>query len=385
MASVQARHRRSCSAFSGRWTPAERTGTGCGCTCQPTYYLAIHHGSKLVREKVGRNRRVAERLRDKRSVELDEGAYQPLRRVRFAAWGTQWLSQLERKQSTIDSYRSTVAYATEAFGHAWVTKITPADIARLSAGLKQRGLSDSSRAKHLRVLGACFASAVEHGIAAQNPVRRLPRAERPRPTRKESAYFPQDELPLLFAEIPEGLYRTLFLVALKTGMRQGELLALTWGDVDLGSAAIRVRHSHTGGVTTTPKNHERRDVDLTPDLVELLGCWWGQCDKPADAALLFPGEGRSGHIAASTLVRRVLYPAMKRAGISREGPTGEKRTFHSLRHTYAKRALENGRQITWLSRHLGHSSLKVTSDVYGHWEAAERRREAQQMEGVFGV
>jgi len=47
--------------------------------------------------------------------------------------------------------------------------------------------------------------------------------------------------------------------------------------------------------------------------------------------------------------------------------------------------LENGRQITWLSRHLGHSSLSVTSEVYGHWERAERKGEAELMEGVFGV
>ena len=78
-------------------------------------------------------------------------------------------------------------------------------------------------------------------------------------------------------------------------------------------------------------------------------------------------------------------PVRYRASIPREGPTGEKRTFHSLRHTYAKRALESGRQITWLSRHLGHSTLKVTTDIYGHWERAERRREAHQMEGVFGI
>ena len=76
---------------------------------------------------------------------------------------------------------------------------------------------------------------------------------------------------------------------------------------------------------------------------------------------------------------------MTRAGIPRIGPTGEKRTFHSFRHTYAKRALESGRQITWLSRHLGHSSLAVTTEVYGHWERAERKREAAMMEGVFGV
>jgi integrase len=80
-----------------------------------------------------------------------------------------------------------------------------------------------------------------------------------------------------------------------------------------------------------------------------------------------------------------LYPAMERAGIPRVRPTGEKRTFHSFRHSFAKRALESGRPITWLSRHLGHSSLAITSETYGHCEAAERKREAELMEGVFGV
>ena len=76
---------------------------------------------------------------------------------------------------------------------------------------------------------------------------------------------------------------------------------------------------------------------------------------------------------------------MKRVGVDRVGPTGEKRTFHSRRHTFAKRALEIGRQVTWLSRHLGHSSLKVTTDVYGHWERETAKQEAAQMAGIFGV
>jgi integrase len=84
-------------------------------------------------------------------------------------------------------------------------------------------------------------------------------------------------------------------------------------------------------------------------------------------------------------LRRQLYPAMTRAGIPRVGPTQEKRTFHSFRHTFAKRALETGAQITWLSRHLGHSSLKVTTDIYGHWERAERKLQAAKMEGAFSV
>ena len=85
------------------------------------------------------------------------------------------------------------------------------------------------------------------------------------------------------------------------------------------------------------------------------------------------------------MLRRHLYPAMAAAGIQRVGPTQEKRTFHSFRHTFAKRALESGAQITWLSRHLGHSSLKVTTDIYGHWERAERKLQAAKMEGAFPV
>ena len=76
---------------------------------------------------------------------------------------------------------------------------------------------------------------------------------------------------------------------------------------------------------------------------------------------------------------------MSRANIPGVGPTHEKRTFHSFRHTFAKRALETGAQITWLSRHLGHPSPKVTTDTYGHWERAERKLQAAKMEGVLPV
>jgi integrase len=134
-----------------------------------------------------------------------------------------------------------------------------------------------------------------------------------------------------------------------------------------------------------PKNRERRDVDITSDVVDLLGGWWGELSRPGDEALVFPGPTATGFMTPTTLVRQELYPAMERAGIDRIGPTGEARTFHSFRHTFAKRALETGAQVTWLSRHLGHSTLKVTTDIYGHWERAERRRQAERLIGVFGI
>lgn len=384
MASLQARHRRSC-ALGKPWTPFERAAEGCSCPGGPTYYVVVREGRKVHRERAGKNRRQAERALTKVQARVDEGEYVPQATIRFGEWGERWLRSLERKETTVASYHSTVAYASELFGEKVVRRLQPEDVARLNLSLRERGASASTRAKHLRVLGACLAAAVAHGYAARNPVRQLPKAERPRAERKESAYFENEELPRLFAEVSPGLSTTLFQLALKTGMRQGELLALTWADVDLGEGIVRVRRTITDGHLSLPKNHERRDVDLTADIVALLGAWWGELGRPGDERLVLPADTRSGYLVPTTLLRRELYPAMARAGIRRIGPTGERRTFHSFRHTFAKRALESGRQITWLSRHLGHSSLKVTTDIYGHWERAERRREAALMEGVFGV
>ena len=167
-------------------------------------------------------------------------------------------------------------------------------------------------------------------------------------------------------------------------MRQGELLALRWGDVDLEQAVVRVRSSYTGGLLGTPKNRERRDVDLISDVVQLLAAW-REVQGGSVEDLVFSGENGSDFLSPTVLLRRHLYPAMVAAEIGRVGPTQEKRTFHSFRHTFAKRAIESGAQITWLSRHLGHSSLKVTTDIYGHWERAERKLQAAKMEGAFPV
>jgi integrase len=116
---------------------------------------------------------------------------------------------------------------------------------------------------------------------------------------------------------------------------------------------VRVRRSFTGGTVDTPKNRERRDVDLISDVVEVLTRARGQQAASVDGdGLVFHMNGRP-YLSPTVVLRRQLYPAMAAAGIARVGPTQEKRTFHSFRHTFAKRAHESGAQITWLSRDLG--------------------------------
>jgi integrase len=380
MASLRARHTRACVLGSTELAIAR----GEGCTCQPTYYVAIRDGRSFIRVNVGKNRRSAERALTKIQGEVDEDAFVPQKRIGFDEWGGRSLDGLELPSNTVRSYRSTITKAIAVFGGKAVRRLAVEDVKRFAAAMREQGNSDSTRGKHIRVLGACLQSAILDGYASRNPVRELRPGERPRGRKKESAYFEADELPRLFAELGPGVYRTLTEVALKTGMRLGELSALTWGDVDLVEGVVRVRRSYTDGNLGTTKNRENRDVLLAPEVVTLLGKWWGECGRPAEDRLVLPGETVSGYLNPHSVLRQ-LYGAMERAGIARVGPTGEKRTFHSLRHTHAKVAIESGRLITWLSRSLGHSSLSVTTEVYGHFERAERKREAEAMEGAFGA
>ena len=383
MASLQANHSRTC-ALGRAWTPFDKARDGCTCPDGPLYYIVAREGQHAHKEVAGRDRQQAELALHRLAEAIADGRFRPRPTIGFGEWADRWLASLERKPSTVHSYRSTIVHAKDAFGSLRVRRIGAEDIAEFNGMLRKRGCSPSTRAKHLRVLGACFQAAVFYRFADSNPVRELPPAQRPRPERKEAAYFENSELPQLFAHFNSEPYRTLCLVALKTGMRQGVLLALRWSDIDLDEAVARVRSSFTGGTLGTPKNRERRDVDLITDVVRALGRLHANHDGIVDD-LVFPGENGQRFISAQVLLRRHLYPAMAAAGIWRVGPTHEKRTFHSFRHTFAKRALESGAQITWLSRHLGHSSLKVTTDIYGHWERAERKLQTAKMEGAFPV
>jgi integrase len=352
------------------------------CTCKPRYSIRGAAGEGY--ESLGRDLRTALRALRKRKVEEDEGVYVATENLRFGEWADRWLDQLNRPDArTVNEYRATIAYANDAFGEKQLRRIRPADISSMLATMRQRKVSASTQAKHLRVLGGCFRSAVRHGYAGSNPLDRMPENERPRPQRRESAYFESDELPRLLGEIPEGLWQTLVSLAVFTGLREGELAALTWGDVDLQGATIRVRRTFSGGKIGPTKGRTARTVDLPSEAVDLLGRWWGESGKPGDNALVFPREDGSGHQPFWRFTRVVLYPAMKRAGIPRAGATGEDRDFHSTRHTFARIALEAGIPLSWVSRQLGHSSEAVTDRHYGHWSRERSREEVKRLEGAF--
>jgi integrase len=395
MASLQARHSRSCPVCPGRQESTGAADTR-GCGCRMSFYVVTHADRKPVREAVGQDRAKAEKRLRAIEVHVDEGRYEPPRVVRFETFADEWLRVLRRRSTTADNYGVTLEFAKRAFRRRYVSKLSVADVRKmlelveteyrdrqkLKKGEEPREVSPTTLGKHLRQLSTCLDSAVAEGLLAVNPCKRLPKSQKPKARKRRPAYFTDAELKRLWPELES---RPVYLFAAKlaatTGMRQGEIAGLHWDDVDLLGGEIHVRRQFTDGeLVDRPKDADDRVVDLVPAARELLEAWF---TKTGDDG--FVVENEVGAFLDASQMRKVLYAAMKRAGIPRVGERGGTRDWHSLRHTFARIALENGAQLEWVQAQLGHSSITLTRDTYGHWSRQAEKREAERLGGAFAV
>lgn len=156
----------------------------------------------------------------------------------------------------------------------------------------------------------------------------------------------------------------LFLTALRTGMRRGEIFALHWDDVDLVARQLQVRYSVYRGKLTSPKNGRSRWIPLTNGLTQALGTH--RAATMLKGPLVFPAEDGS-LTRHQDHVDRPLHGALKRAGLRRI-------TFHTLRHSFASQLVSAGRPLREVQELLGHQSMQMTMR-YAHL-APERMREA---------
>jgi len=180
----------------------------------------------------------------------------------------------------------------------------------------------------------------------------------------------------------------LYVVALTTGMRQGELLSLRWRDVDLEDGHVQVRASLSktadGFVFSEPKTAQsRRKVALTGSAIAALRRHRvGQRERrlaagPAwqDDDLVFP-DALGVPFDAITLLRREFLPLLARAGLP---PI----RFHDLRHTAATLMLLKGVHPKVVSEMLGHATISITLDLYSHVLPDMQREAVEAMESVL--
>jgi integrase len=178
-------------------------------------------------------------------------------------------------------------------------------------------------------------------------------------------------------DTPLGLTdRTLYLTAAMTGMRQGELLALRWRDIDWTAGRVRVRRNYVRGEFGTPKSkRSSRAVPLADRLAAELERHFQRSAFQGEDDLVFCHPVVGGPLERSRLLKR-YKAALKRAGVREV-------RFHDLRHTFGTRTAAAGVPLRTLQEWMGHRDFKTTL-VYADYQP-DAAREGELVERAFGA
>jgi integrase len=285
-----------------------------------------------------------------------------------------------------------VLHVCPRLGALPLQKLRPAHLNELYATLLGEGRSDG-RGLAARTVGHChrvlhraLAIAVAEELLPNNPADRV---KPPRVQAREIEILNGEQVAAVLAKLRgAGLYPIVAL-ALATGLRRGELLALTWGHLDLEAAKLRVDRSleetKAGLRVKPPKTrHGRRTVSLAPWIVhelrehrkahqeQRIRLGIGQLSNDA---LVFPnvnGEPRSPNSLSKEwrrIAKRLKLPTVN---------------LHAFRHTHASQLIAAGMDVLTISRRLGHSSPTVTLGVYAHLFSNTDDEAARIVERAFG-
>ena len=345
---------------------------------------------------------VKEALRERSRLlhQVETRTWAPPAHETVGAYLRRWIDEHRHalRGTTWKSYERNVRiHIAPAFDHVRLDRLTAAHLNRFYAEKLRSGRLDhwgkptgeplDAATVHYfhRILHKALEDAVKEGVLPHNPASR---ATPPKVERKEMrALEPEEAVKFLEANRTSRLY-PFWLTAILTGLRLGELLGLKWGDVDLEAGTLRVerqliRSSPTPQFGPPKSDHSRRTQAIPSVLVEALKALRVEQELErafygadySDYGLVFcQPNGRPYH--ADTITRWHLKRSLKKAGLP------PMRT-HDLRHTFAKLSIGADIDPKELQRRLGHSSIQVTFDIYGHVLKSRDREAAERLQALL--
>ena len=350
------------------------------------YYdqLGRRHWETVGPSKKGAVERLAQRL-----LEIRQGPCDPrLANTRLKEYARKWLETYVRpnlKPSTLKAYSECLENHILPFlGDSALKSVRRDMVIGFLAGLSRKGLSRSSVSLVYAVLRAILSSAVDAGILAANPVVRMGRFTQRR-AEPQRTFNPmsREEISLFLetARIEALAYYPLFLCLARTGLRIGEAIALKCGDLDFAGFGIEVRRSIVQGRAGTPKNGRTRRVDMSQQLAQVLRGEIAKhkaqllrlgksADQLGDVWVFQNGEGNP---LDDSKIRKVLARVLTKAGLHR-------RNLHSLRHSFASLLIQNGESLAYVKDQLGHHSIQLTVDTYGHLAPGGNREAVDRLD-----
>jgi integrase len=328
---------------------------------RPKPYLARFQpkGGRAV-SKSFRTKRDADKWLEVQSVDKTRGEWVDPRRgeLTLREWSERWLAGRRVRPATQSRDESVIRkLILPHLGDRRLNSITPDELREWVADLEAAGKAPATVAKAYQIAAAMIRLAIDDGRLARSPLPR--RVGLPTPNREPMRFLTLAEVHHL-ADVIDPRYRVLVLAAGYTGLRFGELAGLRTDTVDLLRRAVTVTATLSdvkGRVELrepkTPRS--RRRVAISPNLADELATHIGKFGSDGWVFTSPTGDP----IRRTNFRRRAWIPATETAGLD-----GVR--FHDLRHTHAAALIAQGEHPKLISERLGHSSIRVTFDVYGH-------------------
>ena len=297
-----------------------------------------------------------------------------------------WLEDSKRrsvKPRAYEHYKQMADYyIVPSLGKTKLNRLQPAHLQRLYSQLLDRELSERTVHHVHAVLRNALGQAFRWGTIPRNIAELV---DPPRVRKVEVEYLDRTQADTLLASIKGNRWEALIVVAMATGMRQGELIGLRWSDIDFARNHLHVRRQlNRDGSLTEPKTAKgRRTIALPPNVTLLLAEHEHQQNEERrrvgsdwhDHDLVF-----CTHFGKPLQHRNVLREfgmLLKRANLSHI-------SFHALRHTHATMLLVQGVPAKIVQERLGHSNISMTLDIYSHFIPGMDTDAANKLDAMFG-
>jgi integrase len=345
---------------------------------------------------------------EKRLAEIVHAGKRAVTNQTFKEYGEWWLENCARdeiKESTYEEYSAVLEkHLYPIFGAKLMSKIRRKDVRQLVADKRKAGFSRSTIRNILAPMRGMYNQAIDDEELQYNPAANVGRINKRRKhdggnwevkeTKKLNTLNRPEVSKFLKTTLEHGPHHyPAMLCAFRTGVRKGELIALKPMDVDLNGRFIEVRRTFYRGRITPPKGNEPRRVDmsiqLTNALDELIGKRKAEAltrelqkpiaerRKPEDVinavmeGWLFTTP--VGTQLDPSNMRKVFHALLTKAELRRI-------RFHDARHTYAMLLIQQGKSLAYVKDQLGHSSIQITVDTYGHLVPGGNRQAVDRLD-----
>ncbi len=327
--------------------------------------------------------------------ELEQGTLATGSQRKLKDYLEDWIENVHKDKlriSTYVKYKKLIKYIVADLGDVWLQKLTPEQVRRFytKMGTKKdkggRGLSSKTIHEIHGVLHLALDNAVSWNYVGRNVCDLV---KPPRIVSREATPLTLEQARVLLNKVREHRLEVLLTMAVVTGMRRGELLALRWANIDFERQTLLVLHTvdyipHYGYVETEPKTKAGKRLISLPffllDMlqqhrVKLLKQQLKQGDDWENRDLVFP-DLRGGYFNSNYLLR-IFKKLLKEAGLPHMH-------FHDLRHSAATILLSMGVNMKVIQELLGHSDVAITLGLYSHLLSSMQKEAVDKWDGVFG-